>query len=148
MRSAHPDAAPEDPDATRRAGELNRAFDVLVAATDNGRSAWPAPSPPNPAAVQPSNGSAGVVMHAGPGDVFVRLLDAAYEIGNVSYIDPEAGLIQVLLDDRGDALLLIDVDFESEPARASFTLDSQSAAVAPSIDLVVEALSDALRAQA
>jgi hypothetical protein len=80
--------------------------------------------------------------------VFVRVLEAAYDIGDVSYIDPEAGLIQLLLGDGGPAgsQLLIVIDESVVPATASFTLDSMDADAAPDIRDVVGRLGTALSA--
>ncbi len=146
IRSAHPDTEPADPAATARAAELNVAFDIVATATGNG--AHPLPDLPTPAPVaEPAAApSTAVTLHAGPGDVFLQLLDAAHVIGDVSYMEPEAGLIQVLLDD-GDpcsAQLLISVDQLADPPTASFTLDSQNSAMAPPIRLIVEELAAAI----
>lgn len=80
--------------------------------------------------------------------MFVRVLEAAYDIGDVSYIDPEAGLIQLLLTAGGPAAsqLLIVIDESVVPATASFTLDSMDAEAAPDIRDVVGRLNDALTA--
>ncbi len=78
--------------------------------------------------------------------MFVRVLEAAHDIGDVSYIDPEAGLIQLLLTDGGPAAsqLLIVIDETVAPPTASFTLDSMDAECAPDIHDVVGRLGTAL----
>ncbi len=147
IRLAHPDMERTDPAATTRAVGVNVAFDVLAAATSNGTR----PLPPVPVRVPADNlapsPSAAVTLEAGPGDVFVQLLDAAHVIGDVSYMDPEAGLIQVLLDggDPCSAQLLIAVDQHAEPPTASFTLDSQNASTAPPIRSIVDELAAAIK---
>ncbi|MFN3218797.1 MAG: DnaJ family molecular chaperone [Acidimicrobiales bacterium] len=146
MRRNHPDLTTGE-GATARAARLNAAFAVLAEATDRGRR----PAGPT---VQPSQAhltrrpERTPTLEVPAGDVFVRVLEAAYDIGDVSYIDPEAGLIQLLLADGGPAAsqLLIVIDESVVPATASFTLDSMDADVAPDIRDVVGRLSTALTA--
>lgn len=142
IRAAHPDLDRRG-DATARAAALNEAFAVLDETTASGRR----PLPPAPPAPESSNSPEPfVVLRAPAGDVFVLLLEAAHEVGDVCYVDPEAGLIQVLLGDAGPASsqLLISVDVERDPPAATFTLDSMDAQHAPDIRAVVEELATSL----
>jgi hypothetical protein len=144
MRRTHPDLA-QSADATSRAARINAAFAVLTDATDRGRRA--AGPPPRPSQGRLSRRPEPTpTLEVPAGDVFVRVLEAAYDIGEVSYIDPEAGLIQLLLGDGGPAAsqLLIVIDESVVPATASFTLDSMDAEVAPDIREVVGRLGTAL----
>jgi curved DNA-binding protein CbpA len=146
MRRTHPDLATAA-GATARAARLNAAFAVLADVTDRGRRPvrleQPAPQRRLPRRPEPTP-----TLEVPAGDVFVRVLEAAYDIGDVSYIDPEAGLIQLLLGDGGPASsqLLIVIDESVSPATASFTLDSMDADVAPDIRDVVGRLGSALAA--
>lgn len=142
IREVHPDVAPGD--TTLLAAELNEALDVLRRATNGGVDPLPPPAPPPPR--PPTQTVVGSTIEAPPvtlrapaGDVFVQLLDAAYAVGDVCYIDPEDGLIQVLLDDARSRLL-IDIDAGTEPARASFTLDSPDGEGAPAVADIVAAI--------
>jgi hypothetical protein len=151
IRTVHPDVAGGGGDATARAAALNSALAVLRAATENGalplrsfaaeeardeRAPFVASAP----TAAPSD-QGRVVLRAPAGDVFVQLLDAAHELGDVCYIDPEAGLIQVLLGDGPTApQLLISVEADRVPALASFTLDSADEASAPALREVVDRL--------
>jgi hypothetical protein len=150
VRACHPDLdVANDAAATERTAALNVAFDTLAAATDGGRIELRAPldgSVRNPPEAASTSGER-VTLQAPPGDVFIQLLDAAHEIGEVSYMDPEAGLIQVLLQD-GDptaSQLLIAVDQRPDPPTVSFTLDTVDAESAPPIRDIVDALALALR---
>ena len=145
--ASHPDLDPTSPEATDHTAALNAAWAALVEVTDNG--ARPFPHSPSPAPAPPSGPPATVTtLRAKPGDVFLQLLDAAHEIGDVSYMDPEAGLIQVLLSggDPAASQLLIAVDAGSDPPVASFTLDAMSSAPAPHIRDIVDAIEDHLLA--
>jgi hypothetical protein len=146
IRRTHPDLADSE-GATARAARLNAAFAVLGEATDRGRR--PAGDAPEPSHGRlPGRPEPTPTLEVPAGDVFVRVLEAAYDIGEVSYIDPEAGLIQLLLGDGGPAAsqLLIVIDDSVVPATASFTLDSMDADAAPDIREVVGRLGTALTA--
>lgn len=135
IRTSHPDVARTDA-ATERTAAINEAFALLRRRTDDGRIELPTrppAEPPERAAPQPS-----VVLRSRPGDVYVNLLEAAHELGDVCYLDPEAGLIQILLTDQGaaGAHLLIDVDRDHQPPRVAFTLESADDAVPPIADVV------------
>ena len=135
VRASHPDVARTDA-ATARTAAINEAFAALQRRTDDGRALLPErPPPPSPPAAQPA-----VVLRSRPGDVYVNLLEAAHELGDVCYLDPEAGLIQILLTDQGaaGAHLLIDVDRDQHPPRVAFTLESADASVPPIADVVGE----------
>ena len=147
VRDHHPDLGGSATEATEQTTRLNLAWQTLESATDGGRRPLPATGH-NPDATEsgPTDhagvdvAAPAVTLRAPPGDVFVQLLDAAHAVGDVSYIDPEAGLIQVLLDPGGPAAsqLLIAVDTEADPPACSFTLDSMQAANAPAIADVVD----------
>lgn len=145
IRATHPDLG-SSPDADRRAATINGAYSVLREATDDGRIALRQPSPQDRAPAAPVRSP--VVLRTTGGDVYIQLLEAAHELGDVCYMDPEAGLIQVLLSEDGcsGAHLMIEVDQEAEPARAAFTLESADAADAPPITDVVDRLGTLLRA--
>jgi hypothetical protein len=145
VRVSHPDVEASDRDrATGRTAALNVAFATLSAATAGGTRPLPDPEPAAPPPTLPA--PAPVTLRAGPGDVFVQLLDAAHEIGEVGYMDPEAGLIQILLG-AGPAAsqLLIAVDQDCDPPTASFTLDSPGGEEPPPIQSVVDDLAALLR---
>lgn len=144
VRESHPDIAQTDA-ATERTAAINEAFALLRRRTDDGRAALPARPAVAPAR-PPATSPPAVVLRAGPGDVYVNLLEAAHELGDVCYLDPEAGLIQILLTDKGasGAHLLIDVDRDHQPARVAFTLESADDAV-PAIADVVDQLAVHLR---
>ena len=150
VREAHPDRALDSGPATARTASLNSALDVLAAATDHGRRPLPPASRPASISTDDTYGAAvdqAVVLRMPPGDIFVQLLDAAYELGDVNYMDPEAGLIQLILDGPAPApaLLLIAVDTDTEPPSASFTLDSPDQQTAPPIREIVDRLATVLR---
>lgn len=146
VRDHHPDLGGAATEANEQTTRLNLAWQILESATEGGRRPLPAArrdaqatssgsADRAPAGVPPA-----MTLRAPPGDVFVQLLDAAHAVGDVSYIDPEAGLIQVLLDPRGPASsqLLIAVDVDEDPPACTFTLDSMHAENAPAIAHVVE----------
>jgi len=143
MRRAHPDTNAA-PNANRQAARLNTAFAVLRGAAEGATP--PEPARPATAGARASRVASttesATVIEVGPDDVFLRLLDAAAAIGDVSYVDPEAGLIQLLLGGGGPSgsQLLISVDADVDPTSVAFTLNSPDAAHAPDIREVVQRL--------
>ena len=144
IRALHPDLDPSSEESTRHAAVVNSAWTTLVTATDNGARPLPCPTDqptePLPAPM--------ITLRAKPGDVYAQLLDAAHEIGVVSYMDPEAGLIQVLLDngDPSGSQLLITVNAEDQPTLASFALDRMGAGDTPDITEIVGLIENQLLA--
>ncbi|MGI9621467.1 MAG: hypothetical protein ACR2PK_01425 [Acidimicrobiales bacterium] len=133
--------------ANDRAATLNIAYDTLCRFTDGGSSPLPtAPSARTPTGTPPTHPAQPVVLRTEPGDVFLQLLEGAYRLGDVSYMDPEAGLIQVLLEEGGPHApqLLIAVDVEGDPPTASFTLDSADSESAPDLPDIVARFGDLL----
>lgn len=139
IRTIHPDVA-DDMESTRSAAQVNASFDVLRRATGDGRHPLPAPQPRQRPHAPPAPASppAATVIRSRGDDVYVHLLEAAHEVGDVCYLDPEAGLIQVLLSSHGasGAHLLIDVDADQNPPRVAFTMESANAQVPPIAEVV------------
>lgn len=133
VRAVHPDIARTDA-ATARTAEINEAFAQLRQRTEDGRLALP----PRPAVAPRAAHQPSLVLRSRPGDVYLNLLEAAHELGDVCYLDPEAGLIQILLSDQGaaGAHLLIDVDRDHDPPRVAFTLESADPSVPPIAEVV------------
>ncbi len=146
LRDHHPDVDP-NPDATAHTAALTAAWTVVARATSGGTRELrisPDPQTETPATASQAQTPAvrPMTLAAPAGDVFVHLLEAASAMGEVSYMDPEAGLLQLLLDngDPAGAQLLIAVDRDVTPTAVSFTLDSASAESAPDVTAVVEQL--------
>lgn len=134
IRHAHPDAG-GDP---VRAAVVNQAFDALVAATGGGTRPLPQP------AVKVARSTAPPPRMAGPDDpteVLLLLADAAHDIGEVVFVDPDAGLMEVVVGDApAVGQLAIQVRERSEAGdgvAVAFTLDALGVTPAPPIQQVV-----------
>jgi len=153
LMSHHPDVGDQNSSAERTEAIVT-AFRTLRAATDDG--ATPLPQPLN-LSVDDEGGP--LVLYARPGDVFMRMCQAAENIGHVSYADRDSNLLQVTIGASGDA----DADGESgwAPSQltaelrddgavttALFSLEALGTAAAPPIGEVVARLADQLRAPA
>jgi hypothetical protein len=109
MRVTHPDVA-ERPDATERAIELSAALEILMtrptASTDQpqARAREPepraAPPPPNPFAdarpAQLDTDTIGVSLP--PDEALLLVIEAAHQLGDIAYLDPSNGLVEVLVE--------------------------------------------------
>jgi len=82
-------------------------------------------------------------------EVFGLLLDAAHEIGDVTYVDPEGGLLEafVTLPGRPVCSLLLSLQGRADLVDAFCTVESLDAGPAPPVGDVISLLLGALRAR-
>ncbi|MXW60887.1 MAG: J domain-containing protein [Acidimicrobiaceae bacterium] len=83
IRKAHPDVGGDNAAAAR----ITEAYAWLQQAPSVGS---PSPAPP---ATNPSDEK--LVLLLPPGDVFARLCELGHQLGELSYLDPDAGIMQV-----------------------------------------------------
>lgn len=143
IRRAHPDAG-GDP---ARAALLNQALDALHRATAGGTTPLPSPpSEPLPLPRQPASASPDrqMVDRDDPVEVLMRLADAAHDIGDVVFVDPDAGLMEVIVGEApGVGQLAVHVSpptVTGEGVPVAFTLDALGVTPAPPIRDVVSGL--------
>lgn len=157
MRRAHPDVATGDAAAARL---LNEAFAVLEPVFRRGAPPPPPASvpPPRAAAPRPTTGwpddldvarvdDDALALVAPAEEVFLRLLDALHDLGDVTYADPENGYLEALVCE-GDGLLAVSLQGRAEATEAFFTLESLRGSPVPPIERVVREVADVLRARA
>ena len=158
VRSTHPDVAGRDVRgaAHDRTALLTEAWAVVQAA---GSTTIPAP-PPSPAPPRRSSGpsehpprvgavaSDTIGVAAPPDETFVVLHDAASEVGEISYIDRNLGILEAIVRFEGgpSCSLLITLQGRAWGTEAFCTLESIEADPTPSIAPVMEALLEALGA--
>lgn len=134
VRAAHPDLV-DTQSAAMKTARLNQAFSVVTKATDNGRTALPT--------LQSEKAvSYAMQLAVSNADVFQQFIAAAHNVGEVTYISREDGLINVLLSEGAELLIILEVD--ADPITALFTLESTYQAVAPNIDSVVSRFQESL----
>ncbi|MEC7145641.1 MAG: hypothetical protein VXW59_08675 [Actinomycetota bacterium] len=137
----HPDAGGSDGDAA----QVNQAFDLLRKISGNGERPIPGGAPAPPTAPVPGPRSTSpdqLVADDDPVELLLRMADAAHEIGEVVFVDPHDGLLEVIVGDPpGVGQLTATVD-EATPdgVPVSFTLEPLGIASAPSIHEIVEEL--------
>ncbi len=119
LHRSHPDVAPDDPGAGRDTARLVQAYAVLRRA----RPAAPGDRPPRAgragAAPEPAPAPAAeagrIIVHgdsltypAPPDEVYRRLVQAADQLGELTYVDPDARLLDtVVLTPEGTACSLL-----------------------------------------
>ncbi|MGB1505600.1 MAG: hypothetical protein ACPHDT_08970 [Acidimicrobiales bacterium] len=139
IRHAHPDAG-GDPTL---AAEVNRAFETLRAATSDGSVPLQEPQRAPVARHAPATPRE-VLDHDDPVDVLLRLADAAHEIGEVVFVDPTSGLMEVVVGEPpGVGQLAVHVELDNadhDGVPVAFTLDRLGIAPAPPIHEVVSEL--------
>ena len=137
----HPDAGGSAGDAA----QVNQAFDLLRKISGNGERPIPGGAPAPPTAPVPGPRSTSpdqLVADDDPVELLLRMADAAHEIGEVVFVDPHDGLLEVIVGDPpGVGQLTATVD-EATPdgVPVSFTLEPLGIASAPSIHEIVEEL--------
>ena len=137
IRQAHPDAGGN----TAVAAHITEAYHWLQRA---GAQSPPPPKTPQtdpPASVTTDDS---MTLLLPPGDVFIRLVEAGHQLGEVSYVDRDAGIVQVTFTaDNGVACQLAATvvsggsTTSGGDARVEFTLDPLASGQAPPIGRVV-----------
>ena len=137
----HPDAGGSAGDAA----QVNQAFDLLRKISGNGERPIPGGAPAPPTAPVPGPRSTSpdqLVADDDPVELLLRMADAAHEVGEVVFVDPHDGMLEVIVGDPpGVGQLTATVD-EATPdgVPVSFTLEPLGIASAPSIHEIVEEL--------
>lgn len=142
----HPDAGGGEGSA-ERTDAIVSAFRSLRTITNDGVTPLPLPL-----VLDIEDPTAPMVLHARPGDVFVRLCQAAEQIGHLSYADRDANLLQVMIGDVdaewAPSQLTAELTAEGSLTMAMFSLEPIGVSAAPPIADVVARLAEELRAPA
>ena len=147
IRTAHPDAGGDAASAAR----VNEAYDVLRRITDGGDRPVPSPAPTPPSAPRSDarEPRRRVVGADDPMDVLMRLADAAHDIGDVVFVDPNAGILEVVVGDAPAvgqlAVTVSEPTADTDGVPVAFTLEPLGVTPAPSIHDVVANLMGRLR---
>jgi hypothetical protein len=156
IRAVHPDVAAG---TAHDAATVNAAFAVLEAAYRRGRtppSVAPAPPPPPPRPAAPRGRVAdppmdlvlvdddSLALVAPADEVLHRLAAVIDEIGDLTYVDAEAGYLEALVA-NGAGQLVVSLQGRAHATEAFFTLEPMGAAPVPSIEEVVRELAARLR---
>ena len=134
----HPDAGGSAGDAAR----VNQAFDLLRKISGNGERPIPGGAPAPPTAPVPGSRSTSpeqLIADDDPVELLLRMADAAHEIGEVVFVDPGAGLLEVIVGVEpavGQLTATLD-DSVDEGTPIVFTLEALGSAPAPPIETVV-----------
>jgi len=150
IRDRHPDHAGQD--HTAAAARIIEAYTVLRrVAPVPAPAAAPTPPPPDDdrSPIAPLGDDTLVVR--GRADVAVRLLlDAAHDLGEVTYVDLGAGLVQLVVtfEDGPVCLLLLTVRRRARHVEVQLAVDSLDVRPAPPVAAVTALLVDVIRQRA
>lgn len=146
IRTAHPDAggSPEAAADVNLAWALLRGHEPPEPTTP--RSPAPTGNPAAPAA-RPADVDSYYRVAVEPGELLARLADAGHEVGEVVFVDPHVGILEIIVGDApGVGQLAVTVGATSdEGTEVSFTLEPLGITPAPAIGPVVDALMSAIR---
>ena len=129
IRKAHPDVGGD----TAVAARITEAYAWLQHSTPNTVRARTTP--------EPVPGDERLVLLLPPGDVFARLCELGQRLGELSYLDPQAGIMQVTFTALNSApcqlMATVVPGINPEESQVEFTLEALSNAVPPPIAAVV-----------
>lgn len=146
IRLAHPDAG----GSAAAAARVNDAWALLrgLDGTDEprtrvGRGPTPAPVP----ATAPPDVDGYYRVDVEPGELLARLAEAGHDVGEVVFVDPHVGLLEIVVGDApAVGQLAVAVGATSgEGTEVAFTLEPLGVTPAPPIGPIVDALMAAVR---
>ncbi|MET0729392.1 MAG: J domain-containing protein [Acidimicrobiales bacterium] len=153
ISAAHPDRAGGD---AEQAVTLNRAYATLLRARREGRLNEPSPPVTPTVPVRPDAEPPGappevldgdtVRIHLPPDEAFLRLLEAAHQIGDVTYVDRSCAIFEALVSVAGEGAcsFVVTLQGRGEATDAFCTLEAIEHVASPPVRHVVEALVAAL----
>ena len=147
IRQAHPDAG----GSTAVAARITEAYHWLQRseAQSAKSSNTTLPPKPQPPATDKTDDSMTLLLPLG--DVFLRLVEAGHQLGEVSYVDRDAGIVQVTFTADNGVVCQLAATVTSGAAtsrgdaRVEFTLDPLASGQAPPIGRVVNHLARLIR---
>jgi hypothetical protein len=151
IQQAHPDRAGG---TTEAAAALNGAYAALLQARRDGRLDAPSPSPTHRVAdpvaepAEPAEVLDGdtIHLHLPPDEAFLRLLDAAHHVGDVTYVDRSCAIFEALVTVAGEGTcsLVVTLQGRADGTDAFCTLEAIEHVASPPVRHVTEALVAAL----
>jgi hypothetical protein len=159
MRRVHPDVNHE-PGAAEQAMALNVAYQLICAVIANQQSSRPAAvrqsrpasHAPAPARLVRLAADDTISMAVPAHEAFLVAHEASQSIGDVSYVDLDAGLLQVIVEFEGYPPCQLHLDLQGRAASGStevfVTIESATGAAAPPIGPVTVLVADAMAAAA
>lgn len=129
IRKAHPDVGGDNAVAAR----ITEAYARLRQSAPSSVRA--------PGGAEPVPSDERLVLLLPPGDVFARLCELGQRLGELSYLDPQAGIMQVTFTALNSApcqlMATVVAGSNPEESQVEFTLEALSNAVPPPIAAVV-----------
>lgn len=150
IRRAHPDAG----GSAAAAADVNEAWDVLRHHEPGAQPPPPAPASgrADPAAspaetTRPADVDEYYRVEVEPDELLARLAEAGHEVGEVIFVDPHVGMLEIVVGEApAVGQLAVTVGATSGTAtEVSFTLEPLGVTPAPPIGPVVDALMAAIR---
>jgi hypothetical protein len=142
LRRTHPDLPGGDDDAAR---QVLAAYELLAALPPAPAAATEPPAPPQHVTVDGDT----IAADLPAGDLFQMLVTAADEIGEITYLDPDAGLLEVLLRVAGHGPCSVVLTLQGRAfgvTEAMCSVEPIGSWPAPSPEAVAAVLADGFRA--
>lgn len=150
VRAHHPDVAGGDAATTARTAGIIEAYAVLRESRAGEGEAPPAPPEPAPEPLAYRVvGNDTVALGAPAEEAFLAILDLGHQIGEVTYIDREAGLLESIVQLEGGPVCSLVVTFQGRAngtTEAFCTLEPLGVGPPPPSTAAVEVVTERLRA--
>lgn len=157
VRLAHPDIS-DHPEAGDRTARLTLAYRILVEALDSssgepgepgepGEASAPR-SPPEPTVAIRLLADQSISVEAAAEETFMLLLDTAHHLGEISYLDRTAGLVEVVVEfvEAPTSSVLFSLQGRSDGTTEVFcTVEALSGGDSPPADAVTRLVLETLR---
>ena len=152
LRAHHPDVAGSDAATTARTAGIIEAYAVLRARRGSDEEVAVAPPEPEPTPEPLAYrvvGNDTVALGAPAEEAFFAILDVGHEIGEVTYIDREAGLLETIVQLEGGPVCSLVVTFQGRAngtTEAFCTLEPLGVGPPPPATAAVEVVTERLQA--
>lgn len=150
IRTHHPDVGGSRPDAGERTAAITEAYAVLRAARAAGAGAEPPPPEPVPDPLDYRVVDGGTLALAVPAaEAFFALLEVAHDVGEVTYVDPDVGLLETIVQLEGGPVCSLVVTLQGRgdgTTEAFCTLEPLGKGPSPATTAAVEVLGGRLSA--
>ncbi|HEV2808851.1 MAG TPA: J domain-containing protein [Acidimicrobiales bacterium] len=150
VRHSHPDVVPGDAEASRATAALVEAYAVLRRTSSAAAIAAPAaPAPTARRATHPGevvNHGDSLLVDGPPDEVYRHLVDVAHLVGEITYLDPDARLLDTIVttDEGAACSLLASFQGRAGATEVFFSIEPLGGERRPPVEPLVRMLAELL----
>ena len=150
VRHSHPDVVPGDTEANRATASLVQAYAVLRRIPSRPTMTAPAaPAPTARRATRPGevvNHGDSLLVDGPPDEVYRHLVDVAHLVGEITYLDPDARLLDTIVttDEGAACSLLASFQGRARATEVFFSIEPLGGEPRPAVEPLVRMLAELL----